>query len=182
MESYVICHHCKKLRKEADAPLASYTDPLLGHGIHNICRWCTEAALPTPVSAGEVPVARPLSAEDMGPSWAGAATESSLEQPSIGPIAFPDWRVWVERRIWEIETAMKAPESSRPPPSAGQQSPPSGQRITAEGPPGVTISITTEAGLVAVCTWTPTGITCTTRGTLLLPRQDQILPGPVEFA
>jgi hypothetical protein len=103
MESYVICHHCKKLRKEADAPLASYTDPLLGHGIHNICRWCTEAALPTPVSAGEVPVARPLSAEDMGPSSAGEETESSPPPPgALWPQGY-EYLKGVDRRLAALE-------------------------------------------------------------------------------
>ena len=155
MESYVICHHCKKLRKEADAPLASYTDPLLGHGIHNICRWCTEAD-PTPSSAGAVPA-------------------SSLPKYAPPPImSAGEWTYW-KGKIRELSDKVPVLE-------AGQPSPPSGPPTTAEGPPGVTISITTEAGLVADCTWTPTGITCTTHGTLPLPQPDQIPPGLVEFA
>jgi len=55
------------------------------------------------------------------------------------------------------------------------------QPIMAEEPPGETVSITMEAGLVAVCTWTPTGITCTVRGILPSQPQDQIPPGDVEI-
>jgi len=65
---------------------------------------------------------------------------------------------------------------------AGQQSPPTSGRPTTEAvPPGETALTITAGSLGADFTWTPTGITCTIRGTLPLPQPDQIPPGPVEF-
>jgi hypothetical protein len=114
------------------------------------------------------------------PSSAGEETESSPPPPgALWPQGY-EYLKGVDRRLAALEKTLPMYYRKGHPP--GPPSPPSGQRITAEGPPGVTISITTEAGLVADCTWTPTGITCTTRGTLLLPQPDQIPPGPVEFA
>lgn len=91
MEAYSVCHHCKRLRRDSDLKWCSYSDPALGHGVHQFCRWCLEEA-----GAAEAPESSPP------PDLDALAKAGKLQPAPDSPMSPAEWTYW-RRFIREIE-------------------------------------------------------------------------------